>query len=72
MSLTTRLLKRLCTEIDSNPDENAMSYVINTLESYIRHRLRPSVYIILFLIFTSIILQASTLFYLFRLIPVKT
>ncbi len=66
-AIVNRFMKRLCSEINEHPDENAVSHIICTFENYIRRRLRPSVYFFLFLIFLSLIFQAATLFYVFRL-----
>lgn len=66
-AIVNRFMKRLCTEINTNPDKNAMSHVIATFENYIRRRLRPSVYFFFFLIFLSLMFQAATLYFVVKL-----
>lgn len=65
-ALINRFMKRLCNEINSHPEENAMSYFISTFENYIRRRMRTSVCIFFFLIILSLVVQSTTLFYVVK------
>lgn len=66
-ALVNRFMKRLCNEINAQPDDNAVSHIIITFENYIRRRLGPSMYLFLFLMLLILVIQVSTLFVVIRL-----